>query len=119
MANSPWRRYVADSIATMYFGVFFTTLYCWFVAQVSAYPDQRIAFVAVSVIYVIWWEYVNSGWRGWRSVQSSGYFIGGSALYLAIDMQWVIDRLMLFGLGLSIPLAIGAIAGCSDERNRN
>lgn len=115
MTESKWRRYVADSIATMYAGVFFTTVYCWFVDYFSSYPNQTFAFAFVSFIYLFWWEYICWKWRGLKSIHSAGYFILGSSIYLIIDMQWVIDRVFMFGMFLIVPLAIGAIVSLDDE----
>lgn len=83
--------------------VAYLTLFVWWVT--GEYPNQTHMAIAVTFIYLIAWEGTN--WGGWDSVEDAFYIFLGTSFFIFIDMQFVLVRLVLIFICLTLFLMRG------------
>jgi len=87
-----------------------TCLMWWITGQ---YPNQ-IAMVGLIVgIYFIWWELIR--WNGIDSIEDTLFLFFGSAVYIFIDMEFVMGRLGGCLIVINLFLALGIWMRAADD----
>ena len=66
-----------------------------------------VTFACVVLTYAAIWERAVQGWRGIDSLADSVFVAYGAAAFIAIDMQYVIERIAIWYVGLGFLLAPG------------
>jgi len=61
---------------------------------VGIYPNQEWIAIFIFVAYVLLWEMSVQGFRGWDTAFDSLFFGIGAALYLFVEMDIVLDRMV-------------------------
>ena len=108
------RGYLSNQAGHVFLGFTMITFYCWALDKLDGYPSQHLAFYLVVVAYLVLWELLNHGWKGFDTIEDTAYFGAGASTYLFIEMQWVIDRLFVALLVICICLGIGTYRRWQD-----
>lgn len=103
--------YLTNQLGHIFLGFGITTWYTWIITYLSGvYPSQVLSFFVCVTLYLVVWELIVQGWRNFDTIEDTAYFGMGSSVYLFIHMEWVIDRVSIYLLLISIPLALGTIS---------
>ena len=71
----------------------------------GVWPEPGVTFACVVLTYAAIWERAVQGWRGIDSLADSVFVAYGAAAFIAIDMQYVIERIAIWYVGLGFLLA--------------
>lgn len=108
--------YLTNQLGHIFLGFGITTWYVWALNYTSGvYPSQVMAFFVCVFAYFTVWECITQGWRQFDSIEDTAYFGMGSSVYLFIHMEWVIDRIALYLVLISIPLLAGTLSRIKGE----
>ena len=101
--------YLTNQISHVVLGFYVITLIVGITFNffLDAYPNQ-VPFVLAAVFgYLFIWELGIQGWRGLDTLEDSMYFSMGASLWLFIEMDIVINRLLTWSLVFTVLLSIG------------
>ena len=100
--------YITNQISHIFVGFSLVTVYS-FVLNLSEYPNQNFSALMVTLGYFLCWELLYQGWRKFDTIEDT-FFIGlGTAPFLFIDMQFVIDRLFISIVIMWLVLSVGLV----------
>lgn len=112
--NDPY-GYLTNQISHIYLGFLLCTAYVFFVWKATGFhPDQFLCVAVVVAGYAILWEALYQHWRGWDSIEDTLYVFCGAGSFLFIDYQFVITRVFVWLLIISVALCIGLYARTRD-----
>lgn len=83
--------------------VCYLTAFVWWIT--GEYPNQSYMAAAVTLGYLLAWEGTN--WGGWDSIEDTFYIGLGTSFFVFIDMQFVIVRLTIIFICLTLFLMRG------------
>ena len=108
-ADDPY-GHLTNQVSHAMLGFASATVFAW-IAQLASgqWLDQRVTFAVVTLGYFVWWELIFQRWRGLDTVEDSVFVALGAAAYLAIDMSYVIERVMLWLVALGVLLVPGVL----------
>lgn len=101
--------YLTNQISHMFLGFSLLTYYCFFVGSVVGWPNQTLAVITITLLYLFGWEFFVQGWRGWDTLEDSLFVFLGAASFLSIDYEVVINRVVFFVTFVWLFLSFGVI----------
>jgi len=109
--------YVTNQLSHTLLGGFLVTTYCYLgLAILGEYPNQTVAFVVITLAYLIWWEIVHQGWRGLDTIEDTLYVTLGAFPFLIIEMDWVVGKLFWWFVTVFV---VTLTRGCCIDRRRH
>ncbi len=90
-----------------------TAMTCLMWWLLGSYPSQALMVALVVGIYFVWWELIR--WNGFDSVEDTLFVFFGTAVYIPIDMQFVMGRLGGCLLIINAALILGIWVRARDE----
>ena len=100
--------YLTNQISHGYLGIVLTTYLVFSIFLLTGtYPQQGPAVICIIMAYFLLWEIGVQGWRGWDSLEDTLFVSSGAAMYLFIEMDIVIFRLVGILTIMNIVVAIG------------
>jgi len=103
--------YLTNQIGHLVLGNYLMTIVVsiayFFYYDGSYYPSQIPFAIALMFGYVAIWELGIQGWKGLDTIEDSMYFCLGTALWLFVEMDEVIDRLLVWCLVFTVLLGFG------------
>ena len=103
--------YLTNQISHVVLGCYVMTLVVGIAFNffLDTYPNQIPFVIAVIATYTFLWELGIQGWRGLDTLEDSMYFSMGAGLWIFIEMDIVIDRLLTWSLVFTVLLSIGVL----------
>lgn len=102
--------YLTNQIGHGFLGCYVMTMSIgiWY-AFSGIYPTQWYFVAAVVFAYLMVWEIGAQGYRGWDSIEDTFYFASGAGLFLFVEMDEVIFRLVVWMSVLTLFLGVGTM----------
>lgn len=103
--------YLTNQIGHVVLGCYVVTIvvgicYNFFCTE---YPAQWPYAIGCMFAYLLVWELGVQGWKGLDTLEDSAYFSLGASLWLFIEMDEVINRLLMWSLVFTVLLGIGVM----------
>ena len=89
--------YLTNQVGHIFVGGTVPMYLLWFIYKVTGiYPSQTFVSGVFFLSYLFFWELGVQGYRGWDTAFDT-FFVGvGSSLYVFVEMDIVIDRMVVW-----------------------